>query len=168
MIINRCWNMPHKNTFGIKPVRAIIDKYNNPTLLSIDPFSNKNTLAKITNDLDPQYNTTYNLDALDFLKTFADDSVDLILFDPPFSPRQVSESYKKLNKTVNWQTTQSSFWGNLKKEMGRVVKKDGIVITCGWSSGGVGKSNGFEIQEILMVAHGGNHNDTIIVVDKKI
>ena len=52
--------------------------------------------------------------------------------------------------------------------MGRVVKKDGIVITCGWSSGGVGKSNGFEIQEILMVAHGGNHNDTIIVVDKKI
>jgi predicted methyltransferase len=168
MEINRIWQMPNKNTFSIKPIRTLIDKYNNENLLSIDPFSNTNKLAKITNDIDPQYGTTFNLDALDFLKTFEDNSVDLILYDPPFSPRQVSESYKKMNMSVNMQTTQASFWGNLKKEMGRIVKSGGIVISCGWTSGGVGKSNGFDILEILLVPHGGNHNDTIIVVDKKI
>ena len=28
------------------------------------------------------------------------------------------------------------------------------------------KCNGFEIQEILLINHGGPHNDTIVVVDK--
>ena len=55
-----------------------------------------------------------------------------------------------------------------KKEISRIVKKDGIVISCGWNSGGMCKCNGFEIQEILLINHGGPHNDTIVVVDKKI
>ena len=92
----------------------------------------------------------------------------MVLYDPPYSPRQVSECYKALNKTVNMQTTQSSYWGNQKKEISRIVKQDGIVITCGWNSGGIGKSNGFEIIEILLVPHGGWHNDTIITVEKKL
>ena len=49
-----------------------------------------------------------------------------------------------------------------------MVKKDGIVITCGWNSGGIGKKYGFEIIEILLVPHGGWHNDTIITVEKKV
>lgn len=65
------------------------------------------------------------------------------------------------------QTTQASFWGNLKKEIARVVKPTGIVISFGWNSGGIGKTNGFTIAEVLLVAHGGNHNDTICVVETK-
>ena len=166
MIINRIWNMPNKNTFQIKPVREIIDKY--AFGLIVDPFANTNKIAKITNDIDPQYDTTYHMDAIDFLRQFEDNSIDTILFDPPFSPRQVSECYKKLNMSVNTETTQSSYWGNLKKEISRVIKPNGICISCGWNSGGIGKSNGFEIQEMLLVAHGGWHNDTIITVDKKV
>ena len=37
----------------------------------------------------------------------------------------------------------------------------------GWYSGGIGKSNGFEQVKILLVAHGGNHNDTICTVEIK-
>ena len=48
------------------------------------------------------------------------------------------------------------------------MKKGGAVITFGWNSGGIGKSNGFEISEILMVAHGGWHNDTICTVDVRL
>ena len=107
------------------------------------------------------------MDALDFLRTFEDNEVNVVLFDPPYSPRQVSECYKKLDKTVNMQTTQSSFWGKLKKEVGRILAPDGICITCGWNSGGIGKTLGFSIEEILLVAHGGWHNDTIITVERK-
>ena len=98
---------------------------------------------------------------------FEENSIDFILYDPPYSPRQVSESYKKLGKSVNMQTTQSSYWSNQKKEISRILKKDGIVITFGWNSGGIGKSNGLDIVEILMVAHGGWHNDTICTVERK-
>lgn len=168
MYISKSWAMPNKNTFDIKPIKDIISKYHTDGLLSIDPFANKNRIARITNDLDTQYNTDYNLDALDFLKSFEDNSIDFVFFDPPYSPRQVSECYKQLGLTVNMQTTQSSFWSNLKKEVSRVTKKDGVVMTFGWNSGGIGKSFGFEQVEILLVAHGGWHNDTIVTVERKI
>lgn len=158
--------MPNHKTFDIKPIRSLIDKYLDG--VSIDPFANQSRLARFNNDLDPQYGCEFNLDAIDFLKSFQDQSVDTILFDPPYSPRQISECYKNLGLTVNMQTTQSSFWSNMKKEIGRIVKPGGIVMTFGWNSGGIGKNNGFEIEEILMVAHGGWHNDTIVTVDRKI
>ena len=106
--------MPNKNTFEIKPIKEFIHN-NMVDGVVIDPFANKNKIATVTNDLDPQYNTDYNLDALDFLKLFNDNSVDMVLYDPPYSPRQVSECYTKLGKTVNMQTTQASYWSKHKK-----------------------------------------------------
>ena len=166
MLIKRIWSMPNKHTFDIKPIKELIEKYYHSN--SIDPFANKNRIATITNDLDTQYDTDYNLDALDFLKLFDAASIDLVLYDPPYSPRQVSECYKNLGKAVNMKTTQSSYWSKQKNEIARIVSKDGIVITCGWNSGGIGKTRGFGIVEILLVPHGGWHNDTIITVEKKI
>lgn len=99
---------------------------------------------------------------------FDDCSVDRILWDPPYSPRQVTECYKNVGiKTTN-KTTQSSFWSMQKKEISRIIKPNGEIITFGWNSGGVGKKYGFEIQRILLVPHGGWHNDTICVVEKKL
>lgn len=134
---------------------------------SIDPFANRNKIASITNDLNPEFNTDYHLDAIDFLCLFGTNSTDLVLYDPPYSQRQVSEVYKSLGKTVNMQTTQASYWGNQKKEICRIVKPNGVVITCGWNTGGIGLKNGFEIVEILLVPHGGWHNDTIVTVEIK-
>ena len=167
MQINRKWCMPNKNTFDIKPIKEVINKYMVEGII-IDPFANKNKIATITNDLDEQYDTDYHMDATDFLKMFEDNSVDMVLYDPPYSPRQVSECYKNLGKAVNIQTTQTSYWSNQKKEISRILKPNGIVITCGWNSGGVGEKYGMEIQEILLVPHGGWHNDTIVTVEKKI
>ncbi|MFA5490702.1 MAG: hypothetical protein WC284_16090, partial [Candidimonas sp.] len=82
-------------------------------------------------------------------------------------PRQVSEVYRKLGHSVNMQTTQANYWSDQKKEISRIVKPGGIVMTFGWNSGGIGKTNGFVIEEILLVAHGGWHNDTIVVVEFK-
>lgn len=135
--------MPNSSTFDIKPIHKLISKYielvkvDNPNAVIIDPFANRNKLANITNDLDETFDTDYHLDALDFLKMFEDNSVDMVLFDSPYSPRQVSECYKKLGKTVDHKTTQSSYWSNLKKEIGRIVKSGGYVITFAWNSGGI-------------------------------
>lgn len=166
----REWSMPSSKTFSIKPIRELIAKYKKRVgadAIIIDPFANDSTEATITNDLDPECKAEYHLDALDFLNIFPDDAIDMVLYDPPYSPRQVSECYKRLGKAVNMQTTQCSYWSKQKAEIARIVRTGGIVISCGWNSGGIGKKHGFEILEILLVPHGGNHNDTIVVVEIK-
>lgn len=166
MVVTRTWQMPNSKTFKIKPIKNLIEKYAYGTI--IDPFANDSKIATITNDIDTAYNTDYHLDAIDFLSMFDDSSIDTVLYDPPYSPRQVSECYRKLGKSVNMQTTQSTYWAKQKEQIGRIVKPDGIVITCGWNSGGIGKKHGFEIVEVLLVAHGGWHNDTIVTVERKV
>lgn len=168
IVINRKWSMPNKNTFSIKPIREIIDKYVKSNDIIVDAFANNSKIANVTNDINPCCDTMYHMDATDFLKTIETDSADVVLYDPPYSPRQVSECYKKFDKTVNTQTTQSSYWSLQKDEISRIIKKGGICITCSWNSNGIGKSRGFEIEEILIVAHGGWHNDTIVVVERKL
>lgn len=165
--IDRVWSMPNKNTFDIPPISMLLDEELTDGLW-IDPFANKNKYATITNDLNPVFDTDYHLDALDFLKTFDDASVDGVLYDPPFSPRQVSECYNDVGYNVTWDTTKASFWGNHKREISRIVKVGGKVITFGWNSGGIGSKYGFKIDRILMVPHGGWHNDTICTVETKV
>lgn len=167
MILKREWAMPNGNTFEIKPIKEFIQRHNSGNLESADPFANRNRIAKFLNDLDPDMGTEYCMDAIDFLKQFESNSLDLVLFDPPYSPRQVSECYKKLGKTVNMETTQASFWSNMKNEIARIVKPNGIVLCFGWNSQGIGKTRGFIMEEILLVAHGGHHNDTICTAERK-
>ena len=166
MKITKQLAMPNSKTFSVKPISEIIKKYIHG--VSVDPFANNSKFATITNDIDPQYDTDFHLDATDFLKQLDKSSVDTVLYDPPYSPRQVSECYKALGKTVDMKTTQASYWSTQKEEIARITKIGGIVITCSWNSGGIGKKYGFEPLEILLVSHGGWHNDTIVVVEKKV
>ena len=166
---SRIWAMPSQNTFTIKPILQLIEK----TILNCktvcDPFVRNSPFKYrcVSNDLDPSIKADFNIDAIDFLSKQEDNYFDAVLFDPPYSVRQVSECYKKLGMTVNMQTTQSSFWTRLKTQIKRVTKTNGIVICCGWNSGGIGKTFGFELKEILLVPHGGPHSDTIVTVEVK-
>lgn len=167
---SREWANANKNTFSMKPLKDLFYKYKHqekPDLI-IDPFARECRLANITNDLNPDFKCDFHIDALKFLKKFESGSVDMILFDPPYSPRQVKEVYEKLNLTVSWESTQATFWKRIKDEITRILKPNGIVITCGWNSTGIGKKNGFVIEEGMNIAHGGQHHDTIIVVDRKV
>ena len=165
--IERVWSMPNKNTFEILPIKKLIAEEVDLSKYWIDPFANRNKVATVTNDLSMEYDTDYHLDALDFMKLFEDNSVDGVLYDPPYSPRQVSECYNDVGYNVTWDTTKASFWGNHKREISRIVKIGGKVITFGWNSGGIGDQYGFEIERILLVPHGGWHNDTICTVEVK-
>ena len=165
--IERVWSMPNKNTFEIPPIKALLQEEVNLEQYWLDPFANRNKIASVTNDLNPDYDTDYHLDALDFLKSFDDESVDGVLYDPPFSPRQSCECYKRFGYAVTQETTQASFWANHKREISRIVRVGGKVITFGWNSGGIGRKYGFNIERILLVPHGGWHNDTICTVEVK-
>lgn len=112
--IERIWAMPNKNTFEIPPIKNLLKEEVDLNNYWIDPFANRNKIASVTNDLNPIYETDYHLDALDFLELFKDSSVDGVLYDPPYSPRQVSECYNDVGYSVTRETTRSSFWGGIK------------------------------------------------------
>lgn len=139
MEINRIWAMPNSLTFSIKPIKELVSKHVKENELWIDAFANNSKMASVTNDLNPEFDTDYHLDALDFFKMFADNSVDGVLYDPPYSLRQVSECYKGVGREVTMETTQSSWRSRHLQEISRIIKPGGKCLSFGWNSAGVGK-----------------------------
>ena len=145
----------------------MIDRVTFGAEIIVDPFARNSCIANISNDLDESCDTKYHMDATDFLRMLPDDSADVVLYDPPYSARQIEENYKKLGKTVSWRDTTSAYWGEQKKEIARITKPNGLVLTFAWNTCGIGKGLGFEIEEILLCCHGGWHNDTIVTLERK-
>lgn len=167
LTMDRSWNMPNKNTFEINAIKKILEEELKGGLI-IDPFANRNCYGHITNDLNTKYETDFHMDALDFLKMFPDETVDVVLFDPPYSPRQVKEAYESVGlDTKGGALTRASYWSDMKKEISRILRVGGKAISFGWNSGGMNNKNLFHTNKIQLVAHGGNHNDTIVTISIK-
>jgi hypothetical protein len=172
MIFNREWAMPSAWTFTIKPIRGLVERYVGDGIGWVDPFCGENSPAEITNDLNPLRKATHHLDALAFLSKVGENKFNGCLYDPPYSFTQAKECYDSFGKDLFVEhdniPTMMDYWANCKKYAARSVKVGGVVICCGWNSNGFGKGNGFEMIEILLVAHGGSKNDTIVTVERKI
>jgi hypothetical protein len=165
---NRIWAMPNSRTFQIKPIKEFVERNIEGCKIIVDPFANECKYGTVTNDLNPEYDTDYHLDALDFLKTFDSESVDCVIYDPPYSLTQVIECYKGVGREVTMETIQSSWRARHLNEIQRIVKPNGKVLCFGWNSSGVGKTRGFALREILLVPHGGSKNDTICTMEIKV
>jgi hypothetical protein len=164
MVIKREWAMPDQWTFRIKPIAELLNRYVGDGKGWIDPFAGMNSPAEITNDLNPNNPADYHLDATDFIRQLSDVYKGL-LFDPPYSLRQIKECYDSIGKPV---TGLELNFGDFRREIEHLIIPGGISISFGWNSIGMGKTHGFEIIEILLVCHGRAHNDTIATVERKI
>ncbi len=96
-------------------------------------------------------------------------SADAVLFDPSYSPRQIAEVYQQVGRKCGTEETQNArLYRRVKDGLDRMLKPDGIAICCGWNSMGFGLHRGYELLEVLLVPHGGAHNDTIVTVERKV
>ena len=170
MELSRYWAMPDKNTFSIKPIAEFVDKYCQNRPITIDPFARDFALPTYTNDLNPGTLAEYHLKAVDFLKMLNDKNIkaDLVFFDPPYSNRQVKECYENIGIKMEYEDTLNGHWGLEKDLISNLVDVGGVVLSFGWNTIGMGIKRGFEIVEIMLVCHGGAHNDTICLAEKKI
>ena len=157
--------MPNKWTFQIPPIADLLAKYVGDGKGWIDPFAGMTSPAEFTNDLNPNTPTKYHLDALEFLNQLNGYKYAGVLFDPPYSLRQIKELYDSIGKPVNGLELN---FGDLREAIKDKIQLDGLAISFGWNSIGMGKTHGFEIIEILLVCHGRAHNDTIVTVERKI
>lgn len=160
--------MSNSCTFQVKPIKEFVERYIEGCHVVADPFANSCKYGTITNDLNTEFDTDYHIDALDFLKLIDSNSCDCVIYDPPYSLRQVSECYKGVGRTVTQQDTQASWRARHLDEIQRILKPNGIALCFGWNSNGVGKKRGFEMVEALLVPHGGSKNDTICTAERKV
>ena len=169
-MISRVWAMPNSETFSIKPIGEFVRKFLAVSNVSVDPFARNNRWATHTNDLNPNTAAEHHMDATDFLKKLADDGVkaDLVVIDPPYSPRQVKECYDGIGiKMKQGDALLGAVRARMREQLDRIVLPGGIVLWFGWNTTGMGKKFGFEILEIVLVCHGSDHNDTICLAEKR-
>lgn len=153
--------MPHKHTFKIDTVKCLLRRFVGNGVGWADPFANDHSPAEFTNDINPETNAKCHLDAVDFLKQFSDASLQGVLLDPPYSLHQVTISYGGHGADRVIALTP------VYDEISRVLKPSGIVITFGWNSNGIGEVRDFELLEVILIPHGGHHNDTIVTIERK-
>ena len=85
---------------------------------------------------------TTKKDALQFVKEWDGERFDTVLLDPPYAYRKSMEMYKGI---------KASPFRQLKDELPRILKPNGIVITFGYHSNTMGKNRGFEVERISTI-----------------
>lgn len=184
IVLERARSTPSAWTFTIKPIKALLERYvpsgdNN----WVDPFAGKNSPAQWRNDHNPEMNAQWHMDAKYFCDELVSGNLSYVnsncrfpiekpfagvLFDPPYSYRQISEHYKMMGMKATQLDTSTQFYSRVMNSICDSIQPNGCAISFGWNSNGFGKNRGFEIVEILLVAHGTHHNDTIVTVERKI
>ncbi|MCH7561551.1 MAG: adenine-specific DNA methylase [Thaumarchaeota archaeon] len=144
--MSRVCAMPNHKTFEIKPIKELIKQ---------------ERIAGVEIDLFP-FPYEVDRDALKYLRSIITSTVFYLLYDPPYSQRQLFEMYLKLG--VNLQSN-AAYFKELDFEIDRVMAPKGKVIKFGWNSKRISKQ--FDIIRILLVNHGAAHNDTIVTVQQK-
>lgn len=170
MRFSRHFAMPSRDTFSVSPIGNFVRRYLATAERSVDPFARNKRWATYTNDINPATAAEHHMDAEVFCLMLVEQgvSVDLGLFDPPYSPRQISECYRDANLSATTEDTQNArLYKRVRDALDQIVRPGGIVLSFGWSTNGMGVGRGYELVEIQIVAHGGAHNDTLCIAERK-
>lgn len=159
--------MPNKWTFRIPAISALIDRYVPEDGKGwAEPFAGRSTRTEWRNDLNPAHGQPFCKEALDFMAELPELDGG-VLFDPPYSVTQVSRSYQEIGLKFKGAENPTGGFPKVRDLIAQKVKSGGYVLSFGWNTVGMGKVRGFRPVELLIVCHGGNHNDTLCKVEQK-
>ena len=151
----------YKYTFRNRRIREWVEsRCEGLTLNLFAGITELEGVNEIRNDSDPESPSDYHEDGLQLVELFKDNVVfETVLLDPPYSYRKSMEMYGG--------RTMSTF-NAVKNNLSDLLVKDGIVITFGYHSVSMGKTRGFEQEEVLLLSHGGAIHDTVAIIERKI
>lgn len=169
--IFRTFAMPSADTLSIPPIEQWAKWHLRNAKTIVDPFARNCRLSHYRNDLSTETAAEWHMDAEEFLVFLKKDKgimADAIIFDPPYSPRQITEVYQSVGKQVTMQDTQSAaMYRRVRDAADDLLAPGGIALSFGWNSCGFGVVRNYEPVDMLIVCHGGAHNDTICVAERK-
>jgi len=140
--------------------------------LTLNLFAGKVELDvdEVRVDLDSQMKAHVCMDAFEFVEGMKSKALyfpnlilpftyDTVVLDPPYNIRKAREKYNG-----NW----IGKFTKIKNILPDIINPGGHVITLGYDTVGMSKSRGFEKIGICVVCHNGDHNDTLVLVERKI
>jgi 23S rRNA G2069 N7-methylase RlmK/C1962 C5-methylase RlmI len=150
---------PRKWTFEQQKLRKWIEENCEGKVLNLFAGKVKLNVDEVRNDLNIENPADYHLEAYEFILMAIKNNwiFDTIILDPPYSLRKSMEKYGGFH---------ISKWTKLKKKIPLLVKQDGVVITLGYNSIGLGKA--FVKEKVCLVCHHNSVNDTICLKERKV
>lgn len=153
-------------TFQTKKVRDVLLPYLDGRVLNA--FAGKTHLAdykrgisEVRNDLNPEIDADYHLDAADLGERFDDESFDVVVLDPPFDQSQADEHYGSMH---------ARDMGDVRKAVAPLVKRGGRIVEFGWNLWGAADYfKQWEREEKLLFRRGiPDRQPVLMVVDRRI
>ncbi len=148
---------PKRYTFEMPKVKLWTEKWCRGRVLNLFAGYTKLNVDETRNDLDIDAPSDYHKDAFEFVGEWTGEKFDTIVFDPPYNLRKSREKYK------------GNYIGSLtkiKNILRNILNVNGHIISFGYDSVGMSYSRGFIKLAICLICHSGDHNDTIVVVER--
>lgn len=131
---------------------------------TLNLFAGKTLLSGVDEvrvDLNKDMPADYYMDAYEFVLMARKNGwkYDTVVFDPPYNLRKSREKYFGV---------YTSELRKIKTVLPDIINIGGRVISYGYDSVGLGKIRGFDKSHVCVVCHGGDHNDTICLIEIKV
>lgn len=141
---------------------------NDPQHVVLDLFARTCPWGDFRNDLNIDFKkqgyTNMSMDALEAARTFENNSIDIIIFDPPFSSRMDADKYNEVGAASLW--TNPKYISDLGKEMNRILTTNGLIIKCGFNSNKPYPE--LNLEKLYISHYGACRNDMLVSVWRKV
>lgn len=148
---------PKRYTFQMPQVKLLVERWCSGKVLNLFCGYTRLNVDEYRVDSDVDMPADWHGDAFDFVKNLDGRLFDTVVLDPPYNLRKAREKYG--SRCIGSLT-------KIKDELPRIIRLGGRVISLGYSSVGMSYRRGFVKRKIGLVYHGGDHNDTIIVLEE--
>jgi len=150
---------PRSYTFEQPKLKLWVEKWCKGRTLNLFGGSTRLKVNEISNDIDINMKTDYHMDVIEFVENWKGELFETVILDPPYNWRKAKEKYE--GRMIGQ-------YPKLKNKLLNIITKESRVITLGYDTVGMSKSRGFEKIAICLVCHGGDHHDTLCLVEEKI
>ena len=148
---------PKRWTFEQPKLKEWVESHCHGKVLNL--FAGKTRLAvdEYRVDVSNENNPDCVADAFEFVTTTSM-KFDTVVLDPPYNLRKSREKYGE-NRWIGAFT-------KIKDHLVSILNPGATVVILGYDTVGMSKSRGFEKVAVCVVCHNGDHNDTLVVVER--
>ncbi len=150
---------PRSYTFEQPKLKSWIESWCKGKVLNLFGGKVRLNCDEVSNDIDTNMPTDYHMDVIEFVEKWKGDNFNTVVLDPPYNWRKAKEKYG--NRMIGQ-------YPQLKTKLLSIISRDARVISLGYDTVGMSKSRGFEKIAICVVCHGGDHHDTLCLVEDRI
>ena len=153
---------PAKYTFQPRKLQSWVKEWCGDYVLNLFAGKTRFLTNEIRVDIDSSVNPDYCMDAKEFLRMWILEQYqlfDTVILDPPFNIRKSREKYDG-----RW----IGKYRYIKDLIPYVLVLGGRVLSFGYDTVGLSASRGFKKLHVCVICHGGDHNDTLVVVEELI